>query len=42
MKIMNDRNYKKYAIRNPRNFREIHIIDEWTKKTTMAKLNIYV
>tara|TARA_Y100000816_G_scaffold285065_1_gene264236 strand:+ start:3887 stop:5056 length:1170 start_codon:yes stop_codon:yes gene_type:complete len=42
MKIMNDRNYKKYAIRNARNFREINIIDKWTKKTTMAKLKIYV
>ena len=42
MKIMNDRNYKKYAIRNARNFQEIEIIDKWSKATTMKKLKIYV
>ena len=42
MKIMNDRNYKKYAIRSARNFQEIEIIDKWSKITTMKKLNIYV
>ncbi len=42
MKIMNDRNYKKYAIRNARNFQEIEIIDKWSKITTMKKLKMYV
>ena len=42
MKIMNDRNYKKYAIRKARNFHEIKNIDEWTKNTIMRKLNLYV
>ena len=42
MKIMNDRNYKKYAIRNARNFQEIEIIDKWSKNTTMKKLKMYV
>tara|TARA_B100001059_G_C17830577_1_gene584387 strand:+ start:456 stop:1628 length:1173 start_codon:yes stop_codon:yes gene_type:complete len=42
MKIMSDRNYKKYAIRNARNFQEIEFIDKWSKITTMKKLKIYV
>ena len=39
MAILNDRNYKKYAIRNPKNISQINIIDKWAKKTTMKKLD---
>ena len=42
MKIMNDRNYRKYAIRKALNLHEIKVIDKWAKKTIMEKLNIYV
>tara|TARA_B100000963_G_scaffold358885_1_gene384669 strand:+ start:5859 stop:7031 length:1173 start_codon:yes stop_codon:yes gene_type:complete len=33
--ILNDRNYKKYAIRNPRNIKEINKIDLWAKNKTL-------
>ena len=39
MTILSDRNYKKYAIRNPKNISQINIIDKWAKKTTMKKLD---
>ena len=39
MAILSDRNYKKYAIRNPKNISQINIIDKWAKKTTMKKLD---
>ena len=39
MAILSDRNYKKYAIRNPKNISQIYIIDKWAKKTTMKKLD---
>ena len=42
MKIMKDRNYKKYAIRKASNLHEIKVIDKWAKKTIMEKLNGYV
>ena len=41
MKIMNDRNYKKYAIRNPKNINEIAEIDNWTRVKTLKILKIY-
>ena len=33
--ILNDRNYRKYAIRNPKNYKEIYIINHWAKKRTL-------
>ena len=33
MKILNDRNYKKYAIRNPKNINHIIKIDKWARET---------
>ena len=33
MKILRDRNYKKYAIKKPKNINEIIKIDNWTRKT---------
>ncbi len=36
--ILNDRNYKKYAIRRPQNINQINEIDLWARKQTMKKL----
>ena len=38
MKILNDRNYKKYAIRKPKNIKEIEQIDLWARELTMKKI----
>ena len=38
MSILNDRNYKKYAIRNPKNIIQINKIDAWAKKKTLEKI----
>ena len=40
LKILNDRNYKKYAIRNPKNIHEITNIDKWTRENIKKKLNL--
>ena len=40
MSILNDRNYKKYAIRKPKNINQINEIDLWSKKTTLEKINL--
>ena len=37
-KILRDKNYKKYAIRNPKNLTQINIINAWAKKTTIEKI----
>ena len=34
MNILNDRNYKKYAIKTPINIYQILTIDNWAKNTT--------
>ena len=36
--ILNDRNYKKYAIRIPKNINQVFQIDKWARDTTYAKL----
>ena len=41
MKILNDRNYKKYAIRNPKNIHEITNIDKWARENIKKILNLY-
>ncbi len=33
MSVLNDRNYKKYAIRKPKNINQIIKIDEWARET---------
>ena len=38
IKILNDRNYKKYAIRNPKNINQIRIIDDWARSFTLSLL----
>ena len=40
MKILSDRNYKKYAIRRPKNINEIIKIDKWARESTLNKLNL--
>ena len=40
MTILSDRNYKKYAIRIPKNISQINIIDNWAKTTTMKKIRL--
>ena len=37
--VLKDRNYKKYAIKKPRNINQIFEISEWTKKVLMKKIN---
>ena len=39
MDILNDRNYKKYAIRRPKNINDINKIDNWTRKAILKKIN---
>lgn len=41
MKILNDRNYKKYAIRNPKNIHEITNIDKWARENVKKILNLH-
>tara|TARA_B100000886_G_C19991236_1_gene314134 strand:+ start:82 stop:468 length:387 start_codon:yes stop_codon:yes gene_type:complete len=41
LKILNDRNYKKYAIRKPKNIHEITNIDKWTRENVKKKLNLH-
>ena len=38
MSILNDRNYKKYAIKKPKNIKEIIMIDTWARETILKKL----
>ena len=39
MNILNDRNYRKYAIKKPKNIFQIKQIDTWARKLTISKLN---
>ncbi len=41
MAILRDRNYKKYAIRKPKNIYQINKIDHWAKETTLKKIKNY-
>jgi 1-deoxy-D-xylulose-5-phosphate reductoisomerase len=38
MNVLKDKNYKKYAIRNPKNINQILTINDWAKKTTLEKV----
>ena len=38
IKILNDRNYKKYAIRTPKSINQIRIIDDWARSFTLKLL----
>ena len=39
MAILNDKNYKKYAIKKPKNINQINTIDLWARVNTLKKLN---
>ncbi len=39
MTILKDRNFKKYAIRNPKNISEIYKINNWARKKTLEKIS---
>ena len=39
--VLNDRNYKKYAIKDPINITQILEIDQWSRKTIHKKINKY-
>ena len=40
MAIFKDRNFKKYAIKKPKNISQIYLIDFWARELTMRKLKI--
>ena len=37
-KVLNDRNYKKFAVKKPKSIREILLIDQWARYTVMNKI----
>ena len=39
LSILKDRNYKKYAIRRPKNINQIYEIDNWARKSTIKKIS---
>ena len=38
MANLNDRNYKKYAIRKPKNIKQINLIDDWARNITLKNI----
>ena len=40
MTILNDRNFKKYAIKKPKNIYQIYNIDNWARNKTLEKLKL--
>ncbi len=41
LKVLNDRNYKKYAVKVPKNINQIHLIDQWARKVASEKIDIF-
>ena len=41
MSIMNDRNYRKYAIKIPSSINQIKLIDRWAREITYKKIKLY-
>jgi 1-deoxy-D-xylulose 5-phosphate reductoisomerase len=39
LKVLNDRNYRKYAIKEPKNINQIFQVDEWSRNTVYKKIN---
>ncbi len=37
-KVLNDRNYKKYAIKEPKNINQVFLIDQWARKITLNQI----
>ena len=40
LRILNDLNYKKYAVKNPKNIKEIIKVDKWTRDLVKNKLKL--
>jgi 1-deoxy-D-xylulose-5-phosphate reductoisomerase len=40
LSVLNDRNYKKYAVRIPKNISQIFLIDHWSRNITYKKIKI--
>ena len=38
LSVLNDRNYRKYAIKEPKNIDQIFVVDKWSRKTIYEKL----
>ena len=38
LRVLNDRNYKKYAIKVPKNINQVFAIDEWSRNTVYKKI----
>ncbi len=38
LSVLNDRNYKKYAVRIPKNISQIFLIDQWSRNITYKKI----
>ena len=38
MTLLNDRNYKKYAVKQPKNIKQVLQIDLWSRKTTLKRI----
>ena len=36
--VLNDKNYKIYAIKDPKNIEQIYEIDAWARQTTINKI----
>ncbi len=39
IEVLNDRNYRKYAIKEPKNINQIFQIDKWSRNTVFKKIN---
>ncbi len=37
-KVLNDRNYRKYAIKEPKNINQVFLIDQWARKVTLNQI----
>ena len=37
-KVLNDRNYMKYAIKEPKNINQVFLIDQWARKVTLNQI----
>ena len=41
MTILNNSNYRKYAIKKPKNINQIYAVDQWARKTTNEIIEKY-
>ena len=38
--VMKDRNYKKYAIKEPKNISQIYLVDKWSREITLKYISL--